>query len=202
MSEERKLIFILAKEETQNAAIALCTPENLIERQQEIYDKEGMTTKTLDVAGPTDMLPHLIMVAFMGVLIFVGNHISVLFETFWKYSFMVALSLSFICFALHLINNGVYGLRDKWIRHNVMKSFKKKSSLKYVAGQLFSEKAGRQEISPLLKKIIDAAEIFSEAELYHLKVKGDGKIRLADIEAITENDFKYQHFKQQVKKIA
>lgn len=202
MSKERELIFILAKEETQKAAISLCTPENLIERQQEIYDKEGMTTKTLDVAGPTDMLPHLIMVPFMGILILVGDNISVLFEAFWKYSFMVALSLSFIFFALHLINNGAYGLRDKWIRHNVMKSFKKKSSLKYVAGQLFSEKAGRQEISPLLKKIIEHMGIFSEAELYHLKVKGDGKIRLADIEAITENDFKYQHFKQQVRKIA
>lgn len=202
MSEERKLIFILAKEETQKAAIALCTPENLIERQQEIYDKEGMSAKTLDVAGPTDLLPHLIMAPFMLALIVIGNNISVLFESFWKYSFMVSLSLSFICFTFHLIDNGVYGLRDKWIRRNVMKNFKKKSSLKYVAGQLFSEKAGRQEISSVLKKIIEHTGIFSEAELYHLKIKGEGKIRLADIEAITENDFKYQHFKQQVRKIA
>lgn len=202
MSEERELIFILAKEETQEVANSLCTPENIIESQKEIYDKEGMTTKTLDVAGPTDMLPHLIILAFIGVLIMVGNNISVLFESFWKYSFMVALSLSFICLALHLIDNGLYGLRDKWIRRNVMKNFKKKSSLRYVAGQLFYEKAGRREISPLLKKIIEHMGILSEAELYHLKVKGEGKIRLADIEAIMENDFKYQHFKQQVKKIA
>jgi len=202
MSEDRKLVFILAKEETQEVANSLCTPENIIARQQEIYKKEGMTTKTLDVAGPTDMLPHFIMLAFIGVLIVVGNNISVLFESFWKYSFMVALSLSFFCFALHLIDNGMYGLRDKWIKRNVMENFKKKSSLRYVAGQLFYEKAGRYEISPLLKKIIEKTEIFTDTELYHLKVKGEGKIRLADIEAITENDFKYLHFKQQAKKIA
>lgn len=190
-------IHDMASTQIVTFALDKATPENIMQKQKELHNKEGMSPKTLNVCFAIEMFPLLVTMLLMSTVMFMDMKVFAVYFERYRYvllfSYIIVLSILFI----YMLNKDFFGLIDKMILRSVKKSIKKRTSAFFA--KLFYDEGLQMPISEDILKKAKEDNIIDDDDIKYLKIKGDGIVKVKDVFNATSSFNAYTSFKQKVK---